>query len=145
MILMYGLGSATDRNIRLTLIAALLSTAIITGLFAYGTSLQDLVILNILLAAPIVIWSGAEKTLAVNGVSNEMKGRALGTYQFLMSTTRLFGQFIGAVLWEYFGSLRSVYGISSVAGMILVVGLTYALMSLKLEYRGEGLTLAETE
>ncbi|MFW9805912.1 MAG: hypothetical protein ACFFFK_04225, partial [Candidatus Thorarchaeota archaeon] len=112
---------------------------------AYGTSLQDLVILNILLAAPIVIWSGAEKTLAVNGVSNEMKGRALGTYQFLMSSTRLFGQFIGAVLWEYFGSLRSVYGISSVAGLILVVGLTYALMSLKLEYRGEGLTLAETE
>ena len=145
VILMYGLGSATDKNIRLTLIAALLSTAIIVGLFAYGTSLQDLVILNILLAAPIVIWSGAEKTLAVNGVSNEMKGRALGTYQFLMSTTRLFGQFIGAVLWEYFGSLRSVYGISSVAGMILVVGLTYALMSVKLEYRGEGLTLAETE
>jgi MFS family permease len=145
VILMYGIGSATDRNIRFTMIAALFSTAIIVGLFAYGTSLQDLIILNVLLAAPIVVWSGAEKTLAVNGVSNEMKGRALGTFQFLMSSTRLFGQFIGATLWDYFGSLRIVYGISSILGMILVVGLTYALMTLKLEYRGESKTLAETE
>ncbi|MFW9833073.1 MAG: MFS transporter [Candidatus Thorarchaeota archaeon] len=145
VILMYGVGSATDRNIRLVLIAGLFSTAIIVGLFAYGNSLADLVILNILLAAPIVVWSGAEKTLAVNGVRNEMKGRALGTYQFLMSSTRLVGQFIGALLWEYFGSLRTVYGISSIAGMVLVVGLTYALMTLKLEYRGESQTLAITE
>ena len=74
-----------------------------------------------------------------------MKGRALGTYQFLMSSTRLVGQFIGAVLWEYFGSLRTVYGISSIAGMILVIWLTYTLMTLKLEYRGEAQTLANTE
>jgi MFS family permease len=145
VILMYGVGSATDRNIRVAMITALFSTAIIVGLFAYGTNLQDLVILNILLAAPIVVWSGAEKTLAVNGVSNEMKGRALGTFQFLMSSTRLVGQFIGAMLWDYFGSLRTVYGISSIAGMILVVGLTYALMTLKLEYRGEIQSLIATE
>jgi MFS family permease len=145
VILMYGVGSATDRNIRFVMIVGLFSTAIIVGLFAYGTSLADLIILNILLAAPIVVWTGAEKTLAVNGVRNEMKGRALGTYQFLMSSTRLVGQFIGAVLWEYFGSLRTVYGISSIAGMILVIWLTYTLMTLKLEYRGEAQTLASTE
>ncbi|MHA2396145.1 MAG: hypothetical protein ACXAC0_05525, partial [Candidatus Thorarchaeota archaeon] len=62
-----------------------------------------------------------------------------------MSSTRLVGQFIGALLWDYFGSLRIVYGISSMAGMILVVGLTYALMSIKLEYRGETQTLVDTE
>ena len=145
VILMYAVGSATDRNIRLALIAALFSVAVVIGLFAYGSSFEDLIIMNILLAAPIVVWSGAEKTLAVNGVSNEMKGRALGTFQFLMSSTRLVGQFIGALLWDYFGSLRFVYGISSIAGMIFVVGLTYALMTLKLEYRGESLTLADTE
>ncbi|MHA2351908.1 MAG: hypothetical protein ACXABX_02170 [Candidatus Thorarchaeota archaeon] len=145
VILMYGVGSATDRNIRFAMIAALFSVAVVIGLFAYGTSFQDLIILNILLAAPIVVWSGAEKTLAINGVSNEMKGRALGTFQFLMSSTRLVGQFIGALLWDYFGSLRIVYGISSMAGMILVVGLTYALMSIKLEYRGETQTLVDTE
>ena len=145
VILMYGVGSATDRNIRFAMIAALFSTAVIVGLFAYGNNLLDLIILNILLAAPIVVWSGAEKTLAVNGVSNEMKGRALGTFQFLMSSTRLVGQFIGALLWEHFGSLRTVYGISSIAGMILVVVLTYALMTLKLEYRGETQTLTNSE
>ena len=101
--------------------------------------------MNILLAAPIVIWSGAEKTLAVNGVRNEMKGRALGTYQFMMSSTRLVGSFVGALLWEYFGSLRFVYSLSCVVGMMLVVVLTYALMKLKLEYRGESPTLAPTE
>jgi len=145
VILMYGVGSATDKNIRFVMISGLFSTAIVVGLYAYGTSLQDLVILNILLAAPIVVWSGAEKTLAVNGVRNEMKGRALGTFQFLMSSTRLVGQFIGAMLWDSFGSLRTVFGISSIAGMILVVGLTYALMTLKLEYRGETQSLVRTE
>ena len=145
VVLMYGVGSATDRNIRLAMISALFSVAVVIGLFAYGSSFEDLIIMNILLAAPIVVWSGAEKTLAVNGVSNEMKGRALGTFQFLMSSTRLVGQFIGALLWDYFGSLRFVYGISSIAGMIFVVGLTYALMTLKLEYRGETRTLADTE
>jgi MFS family permease len=145
VLLMYGVGSATDRNIRIALIAGTYSTALIVGLFAYGTTVLDLVIVNILLAAPIVIWSGAEKTLAVNGVRNEMKGRALGTYQFMMSTTRLVGSFVGALLWEYFGSLRSVYSLSCVVGMMLVVVLTYALMTLKLEYRGESPTLAPTE
>jgi MFS family permease len=145
VILMYGIGTATDRNIRAALIAGTFSTALIVGLYSYGTTVLDLVILNILLAAPIVIWSGAEKTLAVNGVSNEMKGRALGTYQFVMSTTRLFAQSIGAILWDTLGSLRAVYGIASIFGMIVVVGITYALMTLKLEYRGETDTLIDSE
>ncbi|MFW9787470.1 MAG: hypothetical protein ACFFE2_01020 [Candidatus Thorarchaeota archaeon] len=145
VISMYGVGSATDKNIRLALVVGLYSTAIIVGLYSYGASLTDLIIMNILLAVPIVIWSGAEKTLAVNGVSEEMKGRALGTYQFLMASTRLIGQFIGTLLWEYFGSLRTVFGVASIAGMIVVVWLTYALMTLKLEYRGEFGTLTNTE
>ncbi|MHA1949020.1 MAG: hypothetical protein ACXAAO_10815 [Candidatus Thorarchaeota archaeon] len=142
--LMYGVGTATDRNIRAALIISTFSTAAIVGLYSFGISFQDLIILNILLAAPIVIWSGAEKTLAVNGVTNEMKGRALGTYQFMMSTTRLFGQLLGSLLWDSFGSLRIVFGISSMAGMVLVVGLTYALMTLKLEYKGESVVHTES-
>ncbi|MHA2359982.1 MAG: hypothetical protein ACXAB5_06895 [Candidatus Thorarchaeota archaeon] len=145
VILMYNVGSATDRNIRAALIAGTLATALIVGLYSFGVTLLDLIILNVLLAAPIVIWSGAEKTLAVNGVSNELKGRALGTYQLMMSSTRLFGQFIGAMLWDYFGSLRIVFGIASIGGMIFVVGLAYALISLKLEYRGETPSLVDTE
>ena len=145
VITMYGVGSATDRNIRFALIAGLFSTAFVVGLYAYGHTFLDLLLVNILLAVPIVIWSGAEKTLAVNGVSNEMKGRALGTYQFLMASTRLVGQFTGALLWDHFGSLRVVFGIASMAGMVLVIWVTYALMTLKLEYRGEVETLTITE
>lgn len=145
VILMYGIGTATDRNIRAALIVGTFSTALIVGLYSYGTSVLDLVILNILLAAPIVIWSGAEKTLAVNGVSNEMKGRALGAYQLVMSTTRLFAQSIGAILWDTLGSLRAVYGVASILGMVIVIGITYALMTLKLEYRGETDTLTDSE
>ena len=145
VILMYSIGTATDRNIRVALVVGTFSTAAIVGFYSFGSTVLDLIILNILLAAPIVIWSGAEKTLAINGVSNEMKGRALGTFQFMMSSTRLFGQFIGALLWDHFGSLRTVYGISSIAGMFLVVGLAYALRSLKLEYKGGSPTIANTE
>jgi hypothetical protein len=145
VITMYGVGTATDRNIRFALIAGLFSTAFVVGLYAYGHTFVDLLLVNILLAMPIVVWSGAEKTLAVNGVSDEMKGRALGTYQFLMASTRLVGQFTGALLWDYFGSLRIVFGIASIAGMILVIWVTYTLMTLRLEYRGEVQTLNGTE
>jgi hypothetical protein len=63
----------------------------------------------------------------------------------MMSSTRLIGQLTGALLWDYFGSLRTVYGFASIAGMFLVVGLAYALKSLKLEYKGESTIIAKTE
>jgi hypothetical protein len=62
-----------------------------------------------------------------------------------MASTRLVGQFTGALLWDYFGSLRIVFGIASIAGMILVIWVTYTLMTLRLEYRGEVQTLNGTE
>ena len=133
VILMYNVSSLTDRNVRVALVFATWSTAVIVGLFSMGSGVVELIILNVIWAAPLVIWTGAENSLAVNGVSNEMKGRALGTYQFMMSSTRLFGSFCGAVLWEYFGSLRTVFSIASIGGLIIVVGLTYAIMSIKIE------------
>ncbi|MBN2228462.1 MAG: hypothetical protein JW779_02640 [Candidatus Thorarchaeota archaeon] len=133
VILMYSVSGVTDRNVRVALIMAIWSTAVIVGIFAFGEGVLTLVILNIVWAAPLVIWTGAENILAVNGVGSEMKGRALGTYQFMMSSTRLFGSFVGALLWDYFGSLRTVYSISSIGGLIITIFLTYALMSIKLE------------
>jgi MFS family permease len=137
VILMYNVSGLADRNVRVALIFAVWSTAVIVGLFASGSGVVELIILNIVWAAPLVIWTGAENSLAVNGVSDEMKGRALGTYQFMMSSTRLFGAFFGAVLWDYFGSLRIVFSIASVGGLIIVVGLTYALMSIEIQKRGQ--------
>ena len=133
VILMYNVSSLTDKNVRVALILAIWSTAVILGLFANSSGVLALVVLNIVWAAPLVIWTGAENSLAVNGVSDEMKGRALGTYQFMMSSTRLFGSFVGAVLWEYFGNLRTVFSIASIGGLIIVIGLAYAIMSIKIE------------
>ncbi|MFW9957045.1 MAG: hypothetical protein ACFFCT_03150 [Candidatus Odinarchaeota archaeon] len=133
VILMYNVSSLTDKNVRVALILAIWSTAVILGLFANSSGVLALVVLNIVWAAPLVIWTGAENSLAVNGVSDEMKGRALGTYQFMMSSTRLFGSFVGAILWEYFGNLRTVFSIASIGGLIIVIGLAYAIMSIKIE------------
>jgi MFS family permease len=137
VILMYNVSGLTDRNVRVALIFAIWSTAVIVGLFAISSGVLALIVLNIVWAAPLVIWTGAENSLAVNGVSDEMKGRALGTYQLLMSSTRLFGSFFGAILWDYFGSLRTVFSIASVGGLIIVVGLTYALMSIKIQKKSQ--------
>ena len=132
VILMYNLSGLVDKNVRVALILALWSIAVILGIFAFSSGVWALVILNIAWAVPLVIWTGAENSLAVNGVSNEMKGRALGTYQFMLSTTHLFGAFFGAILWDYFGSLRTVFSIASVGGLVIVIGLTYALMSVEI-------------
>jgi hypothetical protein len=146
VILMYNVSSLTDKNVRVALVFAIWSTAVIVGLFAMGSGVFELIILNIIWAAPLVVWTGAENSLAVNGVSDEMKGRALGTYQFMMSSTRLFGSFVGAVLWEYFGSLRTVFSIASIGGLIVVVGLTYAIMSIRIERKPrESIALGKTE
>jgi MFS family permease len=146
VILMYNVSSLTDKNVRVALVFAIWSTAVIVGLFSLGSGVLELVVLNIIWAAPLVVWTGAENSLAVNGVSDEMKGRALGTYQLLMSSTRLFGSFVGAVLWEYFGSLRTVFSIASIGGLIVVVGLTYAIMSIKIERKPrETAALGKTE
>jgi MFS family permease len=146
VILMYNVSSLTDKNVRVTLVFAIWGTAVIIGLFALGSGVLELIILNIIWAVPLVIWTGAENSLAVNGVTNEMKGRALGTYQFMMSATRLFGSFVGAILWDYFGSLRTVFSIASIGGLIIVIGLTYAIMSIKIERTHlESVVLGKTE
>jgi MFS family permease len=137
VILMYNISGLTDKNVRVALILALWSTAVILGLFAISAGVIELVVLNIIWAAPLVIWTGAENSLAVNGVSDEMKGRALGTYQFMMSSTRLFGAFFGAILWDYFGTLRAVFSIASIGGLIVVMGLAIAIMSIKIQNKSQ--------
>ncbi len=132
VILMYNVSSLVDKNVRVALILAMWSIAVILGVMAFSSGVLALVIINIVWAAPLVIWTGAENSLAVNGVSNELKGRALGTYQLMMSATHLFGAFFGAILWDYFGSLRTVFSIASIGGLVAVIVLTYALMSVEI-------------
>ena len=133
VIVMYSVGTAADKNIRIALIAATWSISVIVGIFAMSSAVWQLFLLNIVWSFPMVIWIGSENTFAVNGVSDQMKGRALGTYQVLMSSARIIAAFLGGVLWEITGSLRTVWSISSIGALIFVVVLTFAVMSISFE------------
>lgn len=142
---MYSVGTTADKNIRLAMIAAAWSSSVIIGFFAMSTTVLHLVLLNIAWAIPMVVWIGVENTFAVNGVSDQLKGRALGTYQILMSSARIVAAFLGGILWEISGSLRTVWSVASIGGLIFVVVLTLALMTLTLDHETETSTLIDSE
>ncbi len=51
-------------------------------------------------------------------VSEEVKGRALGTYDLLMGVVSMIAQFVGASIWDISGSLRMVYGVAGVIALV---------------------------
>lgn len=75
-------------------------------------------LINFVWAIPFVLWIGAERSIIVLVVSEETKGRALGTYDLLMGIVGIFGQLIGAMIWEFTGSLRIVWAAAGI-GMLI--------------------------
>jgi MFS family permease len=117
-IMMYFSSHLADRNLKKALLGAVLSNALVMFLFGVFTGIIELFILTIIWSIPVSIWIGAERSLVVEGVNDTMKGRALGTYQFLMTSAGVFASPLGAFLWEFTGSWRTVYifcGIESLA------------------------------
>jgi MFS family permease len=130
-LLAYTLGGFADRKPKASLLlAVILNTAVWFGL-AFGSGFYLLLFLNVVWAFPIMTWIGSERSLAVRDVENEMKGRALGTYQFLMSATQLLGAPMGAVIWDVTGSLRFLWLFSAYASIFMVVILAAALRSVR--------------
>ena len=120
VVLMYGLSSFADRGRRRALILSLIANAVIMILFGTGSGLAMMFSLNIVWAAPIVIWIGVERSLAIDGVPNQLKGRALGTYQMITSATSLIATPAGAVIWELTSSLRFLWIISGLLALCSV-------------------------
>ena len=112
---MYPGSLLADRNLKATLLAGVFGNALIFLWFSMGNGAFWLYVLNLAWAIPFVLWTGSVKSIIVLVVSEEVKGRALGTYDLLMGVVSMTGQFIGATIWELSGSLRVVYG---VAGLI---------------------------
>jgi MFS-type transporter involved in bile tolerance (Atg22 family) len=79
-----------------------------------------LYVLNIIWAVPFIVWLGTERSLITANVPEESKGRALGTFQFLMGSTAMISALFGAMIWEITGSLRMVWTIAGV-GMLCTV------------------------
>ena len=122
VVIMYGLSDFADRSHKQALIGSLFLNAIIMILFGAGSGVVLMFALNIIWAAPIVVWMGVERTLAIGGVAEQFKGRALGTYQLVMSVTSLFATPAGAVIWELTSSLRTLWILS---GLLALLSLSF--------------------
>ena len=112
--IMYGLSSLADAGRKRALIGSLFLNSIVMILFGIGSGVVMMFALNIVWAAPIVVWIGVERTMAIDGVTEQFKGRALGTYQLIMSATALIATPTGALIWEITSSLRFLWIISGI-------------------------------
>jgi MFS family permease len=114
---MYPGSSLADRNLKATLFVGVFGNALVLLWFSMGSGAFWLYVINFAWAIPFVLWTGSVKSIIVLVVSEEVKGRALGTYDLLMGFVMMTGQFIGASIWELSGSLRVVYGVAGIVAL----------------------------
>jgi hypothetical protein len=126
---MYPGSLLADRNLKATLFAGVFGNALIFMWFSLGSGAIWLYVINFAWAIPFVLWTGSVKSIIVLVVSEEVKGRALGTYDLLMGFVMMTAQFVGGSIWELTGSLRVVYGVAGVIAMATAV-----LLSILLKY-----------
>lgn len=133
VLLMHTVSGLADRNVKKALTVAIVWNAFMILGFSFSGGLLALIVFNIVWALPVVLWIGAERTLVVADVEEQDKGRALGTYQFMMTSTNLVAAPFGAFLWTATGSLRSVWIFSGIGGLMAAVVLAVALRSMVTE------------
>jgi MFS family permease len=140
VLLMHTISGYVDRGLKKSLFIGVLGNGIMIIVFSIGYGAWTLFILNFIWAVPVVMWIGSERALVVLDVDEENKGRALGTYQFIASSTNLVAAPFGAYIWTISGSLRTLWMISGIGGIISAVFLGGALMSMssKTEEEGDG-------
>ncbi len=127
VLLMHAASGWTDRSVRGALLIGIAANGLIMIGFGVGSSVPLLFLFNILWAVPVMFWIGAERSLVVSGVSDEMKGRALGFYSVIMSSTSLLAAPFGALIWTTTGSLRVLWVLAGVLGLDFAVLLALAL------------------
>lgn len=120
-LIMYPASSLADRNLKATLIAGVGGNAAIFLWFSQGSGVVMMYVINFVWAIPFVLWTGSIKSIIVLVVSEEVKGRALGTYDLLMGIVGVGAQLFGATLWELSGSLRVTYAIAGIIAMATAV------------------------
>jgi MFS family permease len=133
VLLMHTISGYVDRGLKKSLFLAVLGNGIVIIAFSFGSGAWTLFLLNFIWAVPVVMWIGAERTLVVHDVDEENKGRALGTYQFIASSTNLVAAPFGAYIWTITGSLRTLWMVSGIGGIIAAMFLGAALKSMTTE------------
>jgi MFS family permease len=112
--MMYTLSGVAGTRTKSGLVLSLAGNSIVMTALGLGSEAWLLILLNMVWAAPIVVWIATEVVLTVNGVPPHMRGRALGIYQLAVSTTGLIAAPIGAFIWMYSGSLRFLWVVSGI-------------------------------
>jgi len=116
--IMYPASAIADRNLKGSLIIGVFGNALIFLWFSIGSGALMMYLINFVWALPFVLWIGAERSIIVLVVSEETKGRALGTYDLLMGIVGIFGQMFGAMIWQLTDSLRIVWAAAGI-GMLI--------------------------
>ena len=112
--MMYTLSGIAGKRTKSGLVISLAGNSVVMTALGLGSEAWLLILLNMLWAAPIVVWIATEVILTVNGVPSNMKGRALGIYQLAISITGLMAAPVGAYIWTYSGSLRFLWVVSGI-------------------------------
>ena len=131
-IIMYPASIVADRNLKATLVAGTIGSGFIFLGFSLGSGALMMYLINFLWAIPFVLYIGAEGSLIVLVVSEETKGRALGTYQLLMGIVGMVAQLVGVMIWEVTDSLRVVYSVAGITMLASSVLLVVLLMFIKI-------------
>ncbi|MFX0055485.1 MAG: MFS transporter [Candidatus Hermodarchaeota archaeon] len=118
-IIMYTMSGLADRNLKAALTAAVFGNGLTFVGFGLGSGELWLIVLNIIWAFPFMLWLGGVRSIVASTVSEELKGRAFGTYDMVLGLTAMFAASFGALLWQISGSLRLVWILAGI-GMILV-------------------------
>ncbi|MFW9887201.1 MAG: MFS transporter [Candidatus Thorarchaeota archaeon] len=118
-LIMYSLSGLADKNLKAALIAAVFGNGLSFIGLSVGTGDLWLIVLNLLWAFPFMVWLGTVRSIVASTVSEELKGRAFGTYDMVLGLTAVFATSFGALLWQISGSLRLVWMLAGI-GMILV-------------------------
>lgn len=131
-IIMYPTSILADRNLKATLLAGTIGNGIIFVWFSLGSGALMMYLINFLWAIPFVMYIGAEGSLIILVVSEETKGRALGTYQLMMMIVGMIAQLVGVMIWEITDSLRFVYSVAGFTMLASSVLLIVLLMFIRL-------------
>ncbi|MFW9911910.1 MAG: MFS transporter [Candidatus Thorarchaeota archaeon] len=118
-LIMYSLSGLADKNLKAALVAAVFGNGLSFIGLALGSGDLWLIILNILWAFPFMVWLGTVRSIVASTVSEELKGRAFGTYDMVLGLTAMFAASFGALIWQISGSLRLVWMLAGI-GMILI-------------------------
>jgi MFS family permease len=132
--MMYTLSGLAGKRTKMGLVLSLAGNSVVMAAMGLGSQAWLLILLNMIWAAPIMVWIATEVILSVNGVPSGMKGRALGLFQLAVSATGLLAAPLGAMVWEYTGSLRLLWVLSGSLAVGFTMVVWWALKRVKIRH-----------